>query len=44
MPSLMLGADIGRDVYDEAYNCYRQAGEVLVPISHRLSARLELEP
>jgi len=33
-----------QDVYDEAYDCYRQAGGALVPVSHRLAAHLEPEP
>ena len=32
-----------RDLYDEAYSCYREAGEALAPVSHRLAARGELE-
>jgi xylulokinase len=31
-----------RGVYDEAYGCYREAGEALVPVSHRLAAHPEL--
>jgi xylulokinase len=33
-----------RDIYDEAYGCYREAGQVLAPVSRRLATHYEMAP